>query len=177
MLIIHKILTEVNTIKYFIFCVIIRDMSEKINNPNNNQEDILRDMQNKHMRKILTTPGLKDRVVESIKEHSPRWELKGDSRMVVSRTKVGITEGHGEIKNMENLQIGIEINYGDGFASTAIATVAHKVEESGEIEVCPGFTEDDAVLVNECIDELELAKISGQIPNISLDLSRIVKKG
>lgn len=151
-------------------------MSEKINDSNNNQEDILRDIQNKHMRIILTTPGLKDRVEESIKEHLPKWELKGDQKMVVSRTKVGSRTGNGEFKYWENLQIGIENNLGDGTALTAIATVGKKNEESGEIKVCPGFTEDDAMLVNECIDELELAQISGQIPDISSDLSKIVSK-
>lgn len=151
-------------------------MSEKINNPDNNQEDILRDIQNMHLRKMLTTPGLKDRVEESIKKHSPSWELKGDSRMVVSRSKAGLRMGNGEFRYRENLQIGIEKNFGNDLASTAIATVAHKYEESGEIVVCSGFTEDDAALVNECIDELELAQISGQIPDISFDLSRIVKK-
>ncbi|MBP9738515.1 hypothetical protein KBD20_02400 [Candidatus Saccharibacteria bacterium] len=140
------------------------------------QEALLMPLLAANMQRILMDREFFARLKERHSETHPKAKDSGDRTVGVAHNRYERRLADGSQENGEAMMVGFKTAWGDGTATTSYVHVLKRIDtESGtEIRVEPGFTQEDAEMVADMVDDLMLAKTSGQIPNLhEMDLTHI----
>lgn len=83
---------------------------------------------------------------------------------------------NGASEESEHLYVGFTSHYGNGSSTSSLVPIADRVETADGKKLMPkdGFTDEQAAMVANMADDLILAKVSGQIPDLhALDLNHL----
>jgi len=137
------------------------------------QEKLLDDMNHEHMKIIVSDPELYHAITESfVKFHGkysgedkPRNFLRGELKLTPSSCPYGSRKDDGSWEEGETISVGFRTYLGD----TYFAHIGKRVFTNEGFVVVPdeGFTLEQAETVSAMIDELQQAKRSGQLPDLS----------
>ena len=134
------------------------------------QQAILNEIQHRHMIELVRAPGLVKRVEAEIKSFAPEYKIEGDVKLIAAKQMSERRLQDGTCEEFERLGVGVNDQ-----SSTGYAWVAERVNTVNGVEVRieNDFTAEDASLVASCVDELAMAKFSGQIPDLDINFETI----
>lgn len=141
------------------------------------QEERLSTLLAANMRRILSDREFFQKLIEQHKVRFPESDgpINGNDMSVgVSRSRYGRRLEDGSWEEGEGMQIGFKQPMGDGMSGTSYVHIANRIDtpDGPQLVVVQPFTQQEGEMTAEMIDELMLAKASGQIPDlheISLD--------
>lgn len=94
---------------------------------------------------------------------------RNDAQLAVHRDYYTLPIENGSVQQVEDLVVGISNHYGEGEdPEITHITVAKRVSRPDGLEIIPvdDFTQEEGEMVCEMVDELMLARQSGQIPDL-----------
>ncbi len=140
------------------------------------QEALLLPLLAANMQRILMDRDFFARLKERFAEVHPETKDSGDRTVGVAHNRYERGLADGSWEDGEAMMVGFKTAWGNGASTTSFVQVLKRIDtESGTaIRIEPGFTQEDAEMVVEMVDDLMLAKASGQIPNLhEMDLNSI----
>lgn len=140
------------------------------------QARLLRPLLVANMQRIVSDRDFFTRLKERFSEKHTKVKGEGDIALSVSRSVHSKSTEYGSSEDGEWLYVSFTTAFGDGTSASSNVAVAHRVEtETGrDLIAQPLFTDNEATMVADMVDELLLAKESGQIPDLhGMDLNWI----
>lgn len=129
-----------------------------------------------NMRRIIEDRDFFSKLKERFIAIHKREPNSNDLSLEVTRTTGGHRLPDNTWQESENLYVSFTSNVGDGTSVSSYVGIADRIQTDEGIDTVPkdGFTLEQAQMVGGMVDELLLAKMSGQIPNLhQYELSRI----
>jgi hypothetical protein len=153
--------------------LISEDMSQNKSIKQETQEKILRELQAENMRKIVASPNLFRTAINGLKNTFPEKYKEGmtDSFLGVHVGKYGTRLPSGEWD--EGTAYYISDNYEESSSFLPVARVSSVHNGEGATTFSGEFTPELLDEVIELTKPLELAKLSGQLPDLTPSLDRI----
>ena len=142
-----------------------------------NEEAILDSLLVQNKQRLLQNKGLMEAIERNLEERHSflAHRLTGDFIVGVSQRVYNTPQNDGNWEDGVLLYVDLTVPDGKISLASTNVPVGRLVSEDGESRLIPkyGFTFDQAAEVADMVQDIELAKMSGQIPNLSNNLTRI----